>query len=450
MLTKPLFRARAGLRTGLRRWQRVAIILSLLVAVALLSLWTRQALDEAHRVAVVPSVPYQGATVPASFDGSLEGCQVPETFTLRRGQTIGALLRDLGLEARDAYEASTALGEVIDLRRIRSGEAGLVYRAATTDDVERLRLRLDRRGWVSLERSGEAWSASLQEFVRRTEQRQVEGRLDSFLISDIERVGGPQQLALAMSQVLQWDLDFNRDLRQGDQFAAVYDELMIDGQVVDVDQVRALIYENRGVRHEAYLFEIDGELGYYDAEGRPLQKQFLRSPLPFMRVTSRFSHSRFHPVLKKYRPHYGVDFGAPTGTPVRATASGSVTFAGRQGGAGKMVKLRHANGFETLYLHLSGYGKGVRRGSRVSQGQVIGYVGSTGLSTGPHLDYRVKRSGRYLNPMTLENKPAPPIPSEQLLRFEQQRDKLRAQLGQLGRPDVMLANATDEPPEVSP
>ncbi|MEO1366413.1 MAG: M23 family metallopeptidase [Acidobacteriota bacterium] len=366
---------------------------------------------------------------------------------MRRGQTIGGLFADLGFA--DAYAASAALGEVIDLRKVRSGEAGLVYRDAASGEVDRLRLRLDRRGWVTMERGPDGWAAELQEFTRRTERRDVSGRLESFLISDIERAGGPPQLALAMSQVLQWDLDFNRDLRQGDRFAAVFDEVSIDGHVAEVGAVQALVYENRGVRHEGYLFELDGVPGYYDAEGRPLQKQFLRSPLPFMRVTSRFSHRRFHPVLKKYRPHYGVDFGAPKGTPVRSTASGSVTFAGRSGGAGKMVKVRHANGYETLYLHLSGYAKGVRSGARVSQGQVIGYVGSTGLSTGPHLDYRVKRRGRYLDPMKLENRPAPPIPSAQRLLFDQQRDDLRQQLGALGVPDVQLASA-DVAPEVGP
>ncbi|MEM1177242.1 MAG: peptidoglycan DD-metalloendopeptidase family protein [Acidobacteriota bacterium] len=434
----------------LRRYRRTVMVLALLATVGLLTFVAQDALEpEAPILTVSRTAPYPANVVPASMDLAL-GAQVPEAFTLRRGQTIGGLFADLGFEAQEAYAASSALGEVIDLRKVRSGEVGLVYRDPLAGGIDRLRLRLDRRGWVTLERAADDWRAELHEFTRRTERRQLSGRLESFLIADIERAGGPQQLALAMSQVLQWDLDFNRDLRQGDFFAAVFDEVSIDGHVSEVGAVQALVYENRGVRYEAYLFELDGVLGYYDAEGRPLQKQFLRSPLPFMRVTSRFSHSRFHPVLKKYRPHYGVDFGAPRGTPIRATASGTVTFAGRSGGAGKMVKLRHANGYETLYLHLSKYGQGVRSGTRVTQGQVIGYVGSTGLSTGPHLDYRVKRNGRYLDPMRLENKPAPPIPSSKRLLFEQRRDELRGQLGPLGVPDVQLASAEDVKPEIGP
>ncbi|MEM6793618.1 MAG: M23 family metallopeptidase, partial [Acidobacteriota bacterium] len=241
-------------------------------------------------------------------------------------------------------------------------------------------------------------------------------------------------------------LDFNRDLRRGDRFSVLFDEVYLDGQRDDVGRVQAMIYETRGVRHEAFLFDPGDGAGYYDSQGRPLQKMFLRSPLPFMRVTSRFSHRRFHPVLKRYRPHYGVDFGAPRGTPIRSTASGTVTVASRQGGAGKMVKIRHANGYETLYLHLSKYSQGIRKGARVAQGDVIGFVGSTGLSTGPHLDYRVKRHGRYLDPMRLENKPAQPIPSDQRLLFEQKRDEY---LARMGRQDEGMRFALSGPSRIS-
>ena len=305
---------------------------------------------------------------------------------------------------------------------------------------------------MTLERTDEGWSATMREFVRRVDPRHIEGQLDGVLVGEIARAGGPPELAMAMSRVLQWDLDFNRDLRRGDRFSVLFEEVSLDGRVVSVGKVLALVYVNRGVSHEAYLFaaDEDGHEGYYDAEGRPLQKQFLRSPLPFMRVTSRFSHRRFHPVLKTYRPHYGVDFGAPRGTPVRATASGSVSFAGRKGGAGNMVRLRHAGGYETLYLHLSGFAGGVRRGARITQGAVIGYVGSTGLSTGPHLDYRVKRNGRYLDPMRLENRPSPPIPARRLAAFERTREDLRRQLGGIAAAGPRLARVERTLTDIGP
>jgi murein DD-endopeptidase MepM/ murein hydrolase activator NlpD len=177
---------------------------------------------------------------------------------------------------------------------------------------------------------------------------------------------------------------------------------------------------------EAYRFGDDG--GYYDSEGRPLRKLFLRSPLRFSRITSRFTGRRFHPVLKTYRPHYGVDYGAPTGTPVRVTANGVVRSAGWDRGGGNTVKVRHPNGYLTAYLHLSKFAGGIRAGRRVSQGEVIGYVGSTGLATGSHLDYRIQRDGRWINPLTLDNEPAAPISEEQLPEFLAWRDELRSAL----------------------
>jgi len=177
---------------------------------------------------------------------------------------------------------------------------------------------------------------------------------------------------------------------------------------------------------EAYRF--GDPPGYYDGDGRPLRKLFLRSPLRYSRVTSRFSQRRFHPVLKRYRPHYGVDYGAPTGTPVRVTGSGTVAFAGWDRGGGRTVKVRHPNGFMTAYLHLSRFAAGIRSGRRVNQGDTIGYVGSTGLATGPHLDYRVQRNGRWLNPLAMEVEPAPPISEEQMPGFIARRDHLRQAL----------------------
>jgi murein DD-endopeptidase MepM/ murein hydrolase activator NlpD len=178
----------------------------------------------------------------------------------------------------------------------------------------------------------------------------------------------------------------------------------------------------------------------------------LRSPLRFSRITSRFTGRRFHPILKTYRPHYGVDYGAPTGTPVRVTANGVVRFAARDRGGGNTVKVRHPNGYLTAYLHLSRFASGIRSGHRVSQGDVIGYVGSTGLATGPHLDYRIQRDGRWINPLTLDNKPAEPISEEQLPAFLAWRDELRLALEEERRPvgpelpsgDLL---AETEPPE---
>lgn len=425
-------------RRGVPLRHRATVILGLVAVAAGLGLWLRHA-ERAGRSAlpVAPAIPYDHLAAHQAPSGDELGVvHPPRPFTLRRGQTAAHLLRDLGVEGREVHSAVTALGEHVDLRRLKAGERGLAYFAAD-GRFESLRLRLERKGWVSLEapwnrtataEDGEGWRAEWSEFVRTERVRRIEGKLESFLVSDIERAGGPSRLAWAMADVLQWDLDFNRDLRRGDTFRVVWEEELLDGRFDRVNRVLALEYVNRGDRYEAYLYGEQGLEGYYDGDGRPLQKMFLKSPLPFTRVTSRFSHRRLHPVLGTYRPHYGVDFGAPRGTPVRATATGTVTLAGRNGGAGNMVRVRHANGYETSYLHLSGFASGIRRGARVRQGDLVGYVGSTGLSTGPHLDYRVKKSGRYLDPLRLDNRPADPIPQHRLAEFLDHRDRVRSVL----------------------
>ena len=234
-----------------------------------------------------------------------------------------------------------------------------------------------------------------------------------------------------MADVLQWDLDFNRDLQPGDRFRILFEELWVEGSYHGLGRVLGLTYghETAGASRPT----ASARDGFYDGEGRPLQKLFLRSPLPYSRITSRFSNRRFHPVLKVFRPHHGVDYGAPTGTPVRVTASGTVTFAGWDGGGGRTVKVRHPNGYQTGYLHLSRFARDVRAGARVRQGDVVGYVGSTGLATAPHLDYRVQRDGRWIDPLALGGVPAEPLSHERLAEFRRVSAAMRESLG-TGRP----------------
>ncbi|MEL7058538.1 MAG: peptidoglycan DD-metalloendopeptidase family protein [Acidobacteriota bacterium] len=404
---------------------RTALVLSLLVGSLVAAFWAHRSTLAPPRVAVSAPVPYSEDVVPASFDRPTFDCEPPSAIVIERGETLAGLFADLGLDRSDSVAAVAAVSGLVDPRNLRPGDAGLAY-FDTDGELTRMRLRLDRRGDLVLERASEGdWASEFLPLQRTIEPRLLAASLDGTLLGDLRRAGGPSALAFAMAEVLRYDLDFNRDLRKGDRFSVVYDEITLDGRPDGIGEIHALRYVNRGQVHEAYRFEIDGVAGYYDADGSPLRKMFLRSPLPFTRVSSRFNLRRFHPVLKRYRPHYGVDFAAPTGTPIRVTANGTVTFVGRSGGAGNLVKVRHANGFQTKYLHLSRFARGMRAGRSVRQGEVIGYVGSTGLSTGPHLDYRVMRSGKYLDPLKLENRPAEPIPAQYRAAFERHRDGVR-------------------------
>ncbi len=276
----------------------------------------------------------------------------------------------------------------------------------------------DRRNEVHLTAGPDGIASTRIERPVTGEVVRLEGVVESSLFGAMEAAGGGSELAVRVAQIYQWDIDFFRDLRQNDSFVVVAERQEIDGEFYDWGTIYAARFINRDRVLDAVVYPDDqGRLGYYDLEGHPLRKQFLKSPLEFSRVTSRFSTNRFHPVLKRRMPHYGVDYGAPTGTPVHVTSDGTVTLAGRNGGGGNMVTVRHTNGYETNYLHLSRFAKGIRRGVRVSQGQVIGYVGSTGLASGPHLDYRVQLNGRWINPLSISSPPVEPLADERLQRF---------------------------------
>jgi murein DD-endopeptidase MepM/ murein hydrolase activator NlpD len=309
------------------------------------------------------------------------------------------------------------LASEIDPKRLFPGTE---FRGTHTPSgqLEHLEVVFDRRNEIHLTARSDGISVARIERPIVSEVVRLEGVVDSSLFGSMDEAGGDPELAVRIAQIYQWDVDFLRDLRKGDTFVVIVDRQTVEGEFYAWGTVFASRFVNDDRTLDAVVYPDDsGRLGYYDLEGRPLRKQFLRSPLKFSRVTSSFSMNRFHPVLRRRMPHYGVDYGAPVGTPAHVTADGTVTFTGRNGGGGNMVTVRHTNGYETNYLHLSRYGKGIRRGARVSQGQVIGYVGSTGLSTGPHLDYRVTLNGRWINPLTISSPPVKPLSEDRLQRF---------------------------------
>ena len=249
----------------------------------------------------------------------------------------------------------------------------------------------------------------------------VAGRIESSLFATIEEVGEHPQLAFDLSEIFAWDIDFNTEIQVGDGFRVAVEKLFLDGRFVRYGRILAARFDRGDRTLHAVRFETSRGAGYYDLDGTPLKKAFLRSPLRFTRISSRFNLRRLHPVHKVRRAHPAVDYAAPRGTPVNASADGVVTLAGTWGGLGRAVRLRHANGYETIYGHLSRIF--VRKGQRVSQGERIGAVGSTGVATGPHLDYRMKLNGRYVNPLQIQLPPAEPIPEEERQAFFAARDR---------------------------
>jgi murein DD-endopeptidase MepM/ murein hydrolase activator NlpD len=387
--------------------------------------WQTRRLEAANTsftpLRVPPRYRPAAALIPAFVrDGIPRDVPLALPLRLRAGETLGEVLVDQGLDPAAAELAIRAAAEHVDLRKLKPGER---YTPSFDRDgaLASLSLRVEGRGALELMRAVDGWNSEWRPFVESRSLRAAAGTLESSLEAAMRDAGAPAAVAYRMADVLQWDVDFNKDLKLGDTFAAVYEEVRLDQRYHGVGDVRAVVLENGGRRLEAYRF---GD-GYYDGEGRPLQKLFLRSPLPYTKVTSNFSHRRYHPVLKAYRPHYGVDYGAPVGTPVRATAAGVVVLAGWDGGGGRTVKLRHPDAFLTAYLHLSRFATGVKPGARVAQGDVIGYVGASGLATGPHLDYRVQHRGRWIDPTKMREQPAAPIAAAEMASFLEARDELR-------------------------
>jgi len=356
----------------------------------------------------------------------LEPARVPVRTEVRPGDTIESVARRLA--GRHWVVWRDAIAARIPPRRLRPG---LVFRGKADAAGRLLELAADLDLATSLRWRGEGGSVRGERIERpvRRDVVRVEGTVERSLFEAVAAVGEAPELAVRLAEIFQWDIDFFRDLRRGDRFVMVVERETVEGRLYRYGRIYAARFVNAGRTLDAILYRgPDGREGYYDPGGRPLRKQFLKAPLRFTRISSRFSLSRVHPLHRRRMPHYGVDYAAPVGTPVHATADGVVTYVGRRRAEGRMVRIRHPNGYETYYLHLSRFARGIRRGVRVRQGQVIGYVGATGWATGPHLDYRIRHRGRWLNPLRLASPPARPLDSERRERFRRHAAAVEALL----------------------
>lgn len=344
-----------------------------------------------------------------------------ETVLGRRERLDTALVR-AGLARQDAVDIVDGLRGEVDMRRLRPGERIIVTRdAAAIVAVTYWRSPIER--YEIRPRDGQ-WTVETVRTPVETRVVAVSGRLEDSLFSSMERVGETAALVSAFVALFEWDFDFAADALPGDRFRLLVEKRYAAGTFIGYGDVLIAEYASAGrSRLLSLAFDTgEGRAQHFDASGRSTRKTFLRAPLDFTRVTSGFSHARRHPILGGVRPHLAIDYAAPVGTPVRAVADGVVRAAGWDGGNGLSVVLRHARGYETRYNHLSA--TLVRTGQRVRQRDVIGRVGSTGLSTGPHLDYRVSRHGQFVNPLSERFIPGAPVPADRRREFETRRDTL--------------------------
>lgn len=281
---------------------------------------------------------------------------------------------------------------------------------------------------VAVNRNGEGFIVEQKPIDYEVEEVFVEGKIENFLYADAIEKGISEATIVTMADVFSFDVDFTTEIQKGDEFALIYEKRKRFGEEGPDGNILAAKFVNNGETYWAFHFEDGEESGYYDEEGKFLQRQFLRAPLSYKYISSGFTGARYHPVTKTVSAHYQIDYAAAVGTPVVATARGKVILASYNGGWGNMVKIEHANGYLTHYAHLSKYGKGIAVGKEVTQGQIIGYVGSTGWSTGPHLDYGMKLDGQPVNPLALKFPKGDPVSEENMDRFVEIRDRFEEKL----------------------
>jgi murein DD-endopeptidase MepM/ murein hydrolase activator NlpD len=354
--------------------------------------------------------------------------------TLGQRETLSDVLARAGVTGR-TYTAFLAAATGLDVRRLRPGLVWHFRRLATDSLVDQVMVRpdADRRLWYT--RDADGWREHEVRIPWTATRVRIQGTIVTSLYDALDAAVPDstlppperQALAWAIADVYDWEVDFTRDVRAGDRFEVLFERLEAPDGARRVGRVLAARVDVARTPSYAFFFATDTAAdhgGFYDEQGRSLKRAFLRAPLQFRRISSRFGN-RYHPILHRYRNHDGIDYAADYGTPVRATADGIVTRAGRDGGYGNLVELRHANGIRTRYGHLSRFARGLRIGQRITQGQTIGYVGATGLATGPHLHYEFLVGGRATNPLRTSAGVGKPVPPSLRAAFETQRQRLQ-------------------------
>lgn len=420
----------------LRRWKKIVLVIAVPAAVLILIvLSVRHFVSRGESPgpsAAKKTASEQTAVLPASSPpGPLE----EEKMIIPRGTNLASLLKRQGLDNREIHRLKESVKPVYDLTKITAGHVLRLFK--TPEGAwKTLEYEIDETRYLVAGNEGDGIKAEVKFYPFEFRPTLVEGVIETSPVAAMAKIGEEATLAYDLAErCFGWDIDFYTDLRKGDTFRILVEKKILDGKFVGYRNILAAEFVNDGKVFQAFRFTYpdSGATDYFDEEGLSKRKEFLKSPFKYgAHVTSRFSASRLHPIDKVFRAHYGVDYGAPVGTPVQATADGKVTFAGWDGPSGRKVKLQHKNSYETMYLHLSEFGPGIRAGAQVKGGDMIGRVGSSGESTGPHLDYRVYYHGSPVNPLGQKFKPADPVRKEflepykkEVRRFQQTLDAPR-------------------------
>jgi len=349
-------------------------------------------------------------------------------ITVKSGDSLAAIFSRVGISAGELHTLLAQGGATHNLKKIYPGQT---LRLMTNADQQLLRLsyKIDELSTLDISRNGDEFEIST---THRTPERRVKnasGSIDNSLFVSAQAAGLSDSMTMELAGIFGWDIDFALDIRKGDQFTVLYEELYLDGERIGNGDILAAEFINQGTHYQAVRYtDAGGKTDYYSLDGKSMRKAFLRTPVEFSRISSGFSLGRKHPILNRIRAHKGVDYAAATGTPIKSTSNGKIIFRGKKGGYGNTIIIQHGTKYSTLYAHMSKFRSGLNTGSRVKQGQVIGYIGSSGLATGPHLHYEFRVDGVHRDPLKVKLPGAEPLDSKYLADFNRKAGSLLAKL----------------------
>ena len=340
-----------------------------------------------------------------------------QSVEVKPGDSLSKILSNAGISAQDIYKVSQADKKQKTLVQMRPGQTIQFTTNEASGELSELTLTLNRLDSVTFERNEDEYKRSEASRTPDISQTYKEAEINNSLFVDGLRAGIDQPLLIELANIFGWDIDFALDIRKGDSLSVLYEEKFLDGEKIANGNIIAAQFINNGRTYQAIRYKTDKGANYYTPDGLAMRKAFIRTPVDFTRISSKFNPNRLHPIFKTSRPHRGVDYAAASGTPVKAAGDGKVSFAGKQNGYGNVVIIDHGRGYQTLYAHLKGFARGIKRGSRVQQGKIIAYVGQTGWATGPHLHYEFRINGTHKNPVTVKLPNDDPMPKNDLKEF---------------------------------
>jgi murein DD-endopeptidase MepM/ murein hydrolase activator NlpD len=360
------------------------------------------------------------------------------TGNIKKGETLFDIFKRYKLDIVELFKLKEASADIHKLKDLYPGHP---YKIIIDDSsqINEFVYWIDDDNILNITRTESGFCAEKKAVEYEKKIEHIGGTINDNLILSMGEGRENLMLALQLSDIFAWDIDFTTDLRNGDVYKIVVEGCYLNGEFKKYGNILSAEFTNNGETFHAYRFENNDEIDYYDDNGKSLRRSFLKAPLTFRRVSSHFSKRRLHPILKIYRPHLGVDYAASVGTPVSTVGDGTVLFAGYKGQNGNMVIIKHFNGYRTYYGHLSKFKRGIKKGLKVKQGQIIGYVGATGLATGPHLDYRIKINNKFVNPLTLKLPRGKSIPKKLMAEFRNFKNEMDTRLASITPPTFALS-----------